>query len=874
MKKLLMMTVAAAMLPLAQADVVWDGGANDGGNLLTKENWSGDVAPAAADTAAIGDAPEAVLSNGTATYAHLKLGTTAGKTGSLTVGSGGNLKVTTADTGALVMGNANTAKGVLTINGGDVTIESLQSGNTSATSTVNMVSGSLTINQWANWGHNSSGYTEFNQSGGTVTLKKGFQIGRQNNGKSVWNMSGGELSGSVGDYFLIGNTGSGYFNLLDGTVNFGSSSASKDVRIAGTASSKGFFTQSGGDVTSSSLLAVGYAGTGTYTISGGTFTSTANMNLGVTSGASGTVTQDGGIVTAKDVRVGHASGATGRYTLNAGTNVTSTGWVQIGPVGAGEYIQNGGELQMNGTSKMQIADGATGEGLYVINGGLCSVDGDNITVGRAGKGVFVMNGGTVAAKKISSGTSSGSHGRVLLNGGTFKATAAGSIFAKGGATTNDWTLGRNFTVDTNGKNVSDGGVALAAASGSSLTKDGDGTLTLAKLPGADSVTVAKGTLALTAGGDNTASAALAHRWSFNGDASDSVGGATAALVGTAAYTEDGKAVTLPGGNNGTSYVNLGKGILVGDNLTLEFWAKRVSVTKWGRVFECGTDQSNFVTVSWVRSTNASQNKLAVKYGAVEQNQTDKMAFTDGERIHFAVRFRKNANGTTTITWVKRNPATGEVVNTSDFTPTGLDEGWTLDKVAEGNFNLGHTDVWTSDNDANAIYDEVRVWHGALSDDALTLSAQKGPDATAEDIAAIVAKNDETATVERTLEIAPGATLVIGDGNTLTQPVLDAGGTLASGTLAVTKRLVVTPGQTMTIASGATLDLSAVTEVALKDASAAVPADGWVIATSSSGGIVSGSKELKLTTGALKGYTLFISPTQARIGKRGLIISFH
>ena len=55
MKKLLMMTVAAAMLPLAQADVVWDGGATDGGNLLTQENWSGDVAPAAGDTAAIGD---------------------------------------------------------------------------------------------------------------------------------------------------------------------------------------------------------------------------------------------------------------------------------------------------------------------------------------------------------------------------------------------------------------------------------------------------------------------------------------------------------------------------------------------------------------------------------------------------------------------------------------------------------------------------------------------------------------------------------------------------------------------------------------------------------------------------------------------------
>jgi hypothetical protein len=596
------------------------------------------------------------------------------------------------------------------------------------------------------------------------------------------------------------------------------------------------------------------------------------MVIGGASGASGTVTQDGGIVSVKDVRVGHVSGATGHYTLNAGTNMTSTGWVQIGPGGVGEYIQNGGELQINNGKKMQIADTATGDGVYVINGGLCSVDGDDIVVGRLGKGLFVMNGGTVAAKKINSGTAATGQGRVLLNGGTLKATAEGTLFAKGNATTNDWTIGRNFTIDTNGKSVSSD-VSLAATSGSSLTKDGDGTLTLVALPPADSVTVKKGTLALSSGSDNTKSVALAHRWSFNGNLADSVGGATGALGGSAAYANENTAVYLPGGSNGAGYVNLGKGLIAGDNLTLEFWAKRVAVTKWGRVFECGTDTSNYLMASWVRGdiSNGGQSKVAVKYGAEEKYDLDKMAFTDGEMVHFAVRYAANDDGSTTITSVRRSvDGTGTVVKTSNFTPTGLDEGWSLDKVATGDFFLGHSAIWTSDNDANAIYDEVRVWRGALSDDALTLSAQKGPDATAEDIAAIVAKNDETATVERMLEIASGATLAVGDGNTLTQPVLDVGGTLASGTLVVTKGLVVTPDQTMTIASGATLDLSAVTEVALKDASAEVPAGGWVIATSASGGIVSSKSELKLT-GALSGYTLFITPTKARIGKPGLMI---
>ena len=78
---------------------------------------------------------------------------------------------------------------------------------------------------------------------------------------------------------------------------------------------------------------------------------------------------------------------------------------------------------------------------------------------------------------------------------------------------------------------------------------------------------------------------------------------------------------------------------------------------------------------------------------------------------------------------------------------------------------------------------------------------------------------------------------------------------------------------MTVADGATLDLSAVSEASLKDASSTIPAGGWVVATSPAGGIVSDRAQLKLA-GDLAGYTLFITPTQARIGKVGLIITFH
>ncbi len=853
---------ASVAMPLAaNADsVTWTGAADS--NPLNANNWTNSaeeaVLPGTTDTALIGDAPEANLSNGSATYLHLKLGTENGKTGTLTVGNGGTLTATEKTGGALSMGNVDGSSAVLNIDGGSVILESLNTPNYAATSTINLIDGTLTINEWADWGRNANGRAEFNQSGGTLDLTKGFQIGRDNNGTGIYTMSGGTLNGSSGDYFMVGRLGTstGTFNLIDGTVNFGS----KDVTIgghdnnAGSKATKGYFNQSGGTVSAAGNMQIGRYGTGvytqtggnltckasfsigrfssgkgTYTITGGTFsapnkdiivgeegsgtlniggTATVNlaynMNLGTKDSSAGAVIQNGGIVTLKDVRAGNVAGATGTYTLNAGTNRTTTGWIQVGPAGTGKFIQNGGELQIGANKRLWLADTETGDGTYVINGGLCTV-GSQVGVGVKGKGFFMMDGGMFNAQQIKSGVNAGGSGRVLLNGGTFRPNVAGSILANGSGTA-DWTLGRDFTIDTDGKDVSSA-VSLAAASGSALTKDGEGKLTLAALPLADSVTIAKGTLALSSGGDNTKSIVLAHRWSFNGDANDSVGKADGALVGSAAYTNDNTAVSLPGGSNGTGYVNLGKGIFAGDNLTLEFWAKRVEYQKWARIFECGTDQSNYLMASWVYGTNARSDKLAVRYGNDEKRDAEKMAFTDDEMVHLAIRFVKNENGSTTITWVRRSvDGTGTVVKTSDFTPTGLDAGWALEKVATGDFFLGHSSVWTADSDANAVYDEVRVWHGALSDDALTLSAQKGADATAEDIAAIIAKNDETVTVGRAVEIASGATLDLG-GNTLTQPVVKGSGTIATGvgSLVVSDKLVVNVGEC--IKASGTIDLS-------------------------------------------------------------------
>lgn len=841
----------------AKADVEWTGAADDGGNVLTAENWSGNAAPGSGDTVAIGEEPEANLSNGSATYYALKLGSKDGKTGTLTVGKDGELAC------KLWMGFATGSVGVLTINGGKVSFTDIWTRDCAARSTINMIDGEFKTGT-VQWGIHAQGHAEFIQSGGTVTLNNDTDMLIGQSGPASYMQTGGDLT--CPRWFSIGrySTGNGTYTITGGTLTLTSNVADLQIGDEG----KGVFTLEGNaTVTVAHNINFGNksGANGTANLNGGSVKA-SEMNIGNADGASGTVNLSGSSMEAKYMNVGKVSGASGTLNLSGGSMKLSQ-VMHIGYQGDGTVTQNGGIVTESDTVKVAFANTSTSS--YTLDAGTNQMA-NAMIVGDSGKGFFMMGGGTLKTPQIQSGLKASGSGRMFLNGGTFMPTKAGSIFANG-AGVGYWTLGRDFTIDTDGKDVSSA-VSMLATSGSSLTKDGDGKLMLAALPQADSVTVAKGTIALSSGGDNTVSSAtLAHRWSFSGNANDSVGGATGKLVGTAAYTDGDTAVLLPGGNNGTSYVNLGKGLIVGDNLTLEFWAKRVSVKKWARVFECGTGQSNYLMASWVNANDGNSDKLSVRYGNTEYADTAKMAFADDEMVHLAIRYVKNSDGTMTLTWTKRSvDGNGSIVKTSTFTPDGLDKNWTLDKVAPGDFFLGHSSIW-NDNDANAVYDEVRVWYGALSDDALTLSAQTGPDATAEQIAAIVAKNDESMSVERKIAIAASATLDLG-GNTLTQPVLDVGGTLANGKLIVTKGLIVTPGQTMTVADGATLDLSAVSEVSLKDDSAAIPAEGWVIATSSSGTVV--PAEARSLTGDLKGYTLFMRGDQSRIGKRGFMILFR
>ena len=811
MNKLITVAAVAASVMMSSSalaeSITWTG--VEDSNPLNANNWTNGaaeaVAPGTADTANIGDAPVAVL-GGSAAWTALTIGTTTDKTGTLTVNSGGTLTLSST----LTFANAAASAGILNVEGGSVTIQNLNTPNYAATSTVNVVSGSFTINNWADWGRNANGRAVFNQLGGTVTMKMGFQMGRDNNGTGTYNMSGGVLNGSSGDYFMVGRMGTstGIFNLTDGTVNFGS----KDVAIggfdnnAGSKATKGYFNQSGGTVTANGNMQIGRYGTGVYT-------------------------QTYGSLTCKDYfSIARFSGSSGTYTITGGSFSATKHGIILGEEGTGT-------LTVGGTAVVSTPV----DGIWI---------GGNVS---GAKGSLYLNGGRIITKNIAKGSGTVA---VAFNGGTLEAVADNASFLQNlGSILLD---AGGVEIDSAGHDIGVGNSDFDEVAGCSLVKKGAGTLTLAALPSAGSVAVNGGTFALSVSCDNSV-ASLAHRWSFTSNLLDSVTGKYGSKVGSGAVswtTDAGTSLQLPGGNKGYCHINLGNKKLPSDSATIEAWVKLRELRNWTRIFRIGGQDDGTGNPTTFISRNGNGK---FSFDTIAATQTSDKTLEQDVWYYIAITYQSDGNGgVVTKKYVKKAGDDGFL-----WTNTATKANWSVSgNSAYGTFWLGYSDY--SDRDAMADYDEVRVWNGALSDEAIALSAAKGPDATAEDIAEIAASGTS---VSRTLAIASGASFDVGADNTLRQSVLNAGGTLAGGSLVVTERVNATVGETMTVASGATLDLTGA-EIALVNPEA-LTRDGFMLAMSPSGGIVPAAP--RKLTGTLTGYRLFLTPTKARIGKAGFMV---
>ena len=240
---------------------------------------------------------------------------------------------------------------------------------------------------------------------------------------------------------------------------------------------------------------------------------------------------------------------------------------------------------------------------------------------------------------------------------------------------------------------------------------------------------------------------LTHRWSFNAadDYTDSVGGVVATKMGTALQIVDGQ-VKLTGTAAKSGSLDLGANLLDADGATIEIWATQNTVRDSARIFDYGTDSTHYFMLNWTHGTSTYQSwAMALTPGAVTNVYTPTGPYLLGTPYHFAVTFAKSGTKTY-VRWTKRLAQTGGLPIAHDITT----------KEALSTFSTPHLYLGASHAsgvDANASYDEVRIWKGVLSDEQLAANAIAGPDA--------VATNGVSAQGSTGFAIAPGTRFVIG-----------------------------------------------------------------------------------------------------------------
>jgi autotransporter-associated beta strand protein len=278
----------------------------------------------------------------------------------------------------------------------------------------------------------------------------------------------------------------------------------------------------------------------------------------------------------------------------------------------------------------------------------------------------------------------------------------------------------------------------------SLLKSGGGMLTLTGTSSyAGATTINNGTLQLGAAG-------LTHRWSFNNSLADSAGGVTAILSGSNT-TLGASSVTVAGsGSSHVNYVSLGNGssnLLPTSNapFTVQVWATENAVQNWSRIFDFGSTaggNSNLLW-SWTQGTGTPG-----VVAANSVNYSNPIGFKTGQEYNVSLVVTPSGAGSR-LQWYQYDTA-GNLLGTGGTTTT-----WNISKLTQTNMWLGRSEY--SDNDANASYDEARIYNVALTQAQLAVLSKAGPDAQ---LASVVPVLPSTAQIS----IAPAGTLDLGGGS--------------------------------------------------------------------------------------------------------------
>ena len=233
--------------------------------------------------------------------------------------------------------------------------------------------------------------------------------------------------------------------------------------------------------------------------------------------------------------------AIGRFTEH------SHGHLLVEDEGTMTVTQNGLNVGESGSGMLTVKNG----GELTVNAPITFAQDGSVSVGRG----YVLDGGRVTGAQIRGIDGKGKQKGLFVDGGILSPDCSAIASSRA-----NWITGlpafnigsRGAIFDTAGRDASVPQV-----------------LTVVDVP------------------ERLATNNLVHRWSFNGDLTDSVGNQNATAV-NANFT-DFASYTIPGGTKGTGYIDLGSDILPkdGSGVTLEIWATQLSAQRYSRVFEIG-----------------------------------------------------------------------------------------------------------------------------------------------------------------------------------------------------------------------------------------------------------------------------------------------
>ena len=435
---------------------------------------------------------------------------TVGGNGASTSYSGslsGAGSLTKSGAGTLTLSGNESFSGVLTNSGGTLVL----SGNNTYTGQT-MVTPNATLQLQANAGNVSGGVSS--ALGATAQLNMGGINGSTStlqlrSDTSVTFSGGNDMGG-------LGGTGGGETVTLD--VNqLTPAGANNTISLApaGFNIYKTAFNITGGNgyaLSLGSLTSVGGAGTDTFN------PTTASLTIAGLTGSSGAVTFAlNGSATGNMITGAIADGSspayvtensTGTWTLTAvntytGGTTISNGTLVVGgagQLGSGTYagsITNTGTFTYNSSAAQTLSGVISGTGALNQNGsGTLTLSGANTYTGNTAINAGIINAGVAEAPGVSGpfGVPATVAGSLSFGGGTLQYSGANNADYSGRFVTSG---GQPISIDTSGQTVTF--ATQIQGAGTTLTKTGNGTLSLAAAAGntyTGNTTVNGGTLAV------------------------------------------------------------------------------------------------------------------------------------------------------------------------------------------------------------------------------------------------------------------------------------------------------------------------------------------------------------------------------------------